>query len=87
MCHIKLEEEQKIVWMILANILKCPSQSDKLYLQNVLEYQKPQLDERDADAKKLIKQGNKKLDRGFISLQSESHPVEFRKVELLQLKK
>ena len=51
-----------------------------------MEYQQPQLDERDADAKKLIKQGNKMLDRGFISLQSESHPVEFRKVELLQLK-
>ena len=54
--------------------------------KTVLQYQQPQLDERDGDAKKLIKQGNKMLDRGFISLQSESHPVEFRKVELLPLK-
>jgi len=26
------------------------------------------------------------LDRGYISLQSESHPIDFRKVELLELK-
>ena len=50
----------------------------------VLEYQKPQLDDRDAVGKMLIeKQGGKvELSGGSISLQSESHPVEFRKVEL-----
>lgn len=53
--------------------------------KSVLKYRKPQLDERDADAKKLIKNGNLQLDRGTISLQSESHPIEFRKVELLNL--
>lgn len=53
----------------------------------VMEYQQPQLDERDADARKLIKQGKKLLGSGFISLQSESHPVEFRKVEILSLAK
>ena len=52
----------------------------------VLKYEKPQLDERDKDAKKLIVNGNKMLHEGYISLQSESHPVEFRKVELLVLK-
>lgn len=53
----------------------------------VLSYEKPQLDERDADAQKLIKSrnGEKMLSGGTISLQSESHPVEFRKVELLEL--
>ena len=53
----------------------------------VLEYTDPQLDERDADAMKLIaKQGGKKLlSGGTISLQSESHPIEFRKVELKKL--
>jgi hypothetical protein len=52
----------------------------------VLEYSEPQLDERDAHSKKLIeKAGGKKLSGGTISLQSESHPVEFRKVELLEL--
>jgi len=48
----------------------------------VLDYEKPQLDEGDADAKKLIKDGDKMLHGGTISLQSESHPVEFRKVEI-----
>jgi hypothetical protein len=54
----------------------------------VLEYNQPQLDERDAHAKDLIqKAGTKLLASGSISLQSESHPVEFRKVELLDLSK
>ena len=52
----------------------------------VLEYEKPQLDEKDADAQKLIGQGNSiMLSEGYISLQAESHPTEFRKIELLQL--
>ena len=48
----------------------------------VIEYESPQLDDRDEDAKKLIKNGNLMLDKGTISLQSESHPIEFRKVEI-----
>lgn len=52
----------------------------------VMEYSQPQLDESDADAKKLIKDGNKLLSAGTISLQSESHPVEFRKVEIREIK-
>lgn len=52
----------------------------------VLEYNKPELDDREAHAKELIKKsGTKALSSGTISLQSESHPVEFRKVELLNL--
>ena len=55
--------------------------------QTVLSYDKPQLDDRDADAKKLITDGKLILEGGYISLQSESHPCEFRKVELLVLDK
>lgn len=54
--------------------------------QTVLEYTEPQLDETDAHAKTLIGKQGKLLESGTISLQSESHPVEFRKVELLKLK-
>jgi hypothetical protein len=55
--------------------------------QVVLEYNEPQLDDREAHARELIKlNGGKLLKEGSISLQSESHPVEFRKVELLKLK-
>jgi hypothetical protein len=53
----------------------------------VLEYQKPQLDGGDADAKRLIAAGAEMmLTGGTISLQAESHPLEFRRVELLVLK-
>jgi hypothetical protein len=53
--------------------------------ETVLTYSKPQLDEGDADARNLIEDGDKMLSGGTISLQSESHPIEFRKVELLKL--
>lgn len=51
----------------------------------VMEYEKPQLDVNDADARALIKDGNVMLHEGYIALQAESHPVEFRKVELMVL--
>jgi len=56
--------------------------------ETVLEYEDPQLDPRDRDAKALIElaDGEKILRGGFISLQSESHPLDFRKVEILPLK-
>jgi hypothetical protein len=53
--------------------------------ETVLSYTHPQLDEGDPDARKLAPQGPKLLSGGYISLQAESHPVEFRKVELLKL--
>jgi len=52
----------------------------------VMTYDDPQLDPRDGDAKRLLADGRgEQLRRGTISLQSESHPVQFRKVELLPL--
>lgn len=53
----------------------------------VLEYNKPQLGGGNVSGNdpSLIVDG-KLLDHGSISLQSESHPVEFRKVEILDLK-
>jgi len=53
----------------------------------VLEYNKPQIGGGNVsghDASLLV--NGKLLDHGSISLQSESHPVEFRKVEILDLK-
>lgn len=53
----------------------------------VLSYTKPQLDEREANYPEMLAHfGGKMLKEGYISLQGESHPVEFRKVELLNLK-
>jgi len=53
----------------------------------VLEYNTPQLDPGDVDAKALIeaRDGELMLDRGTISLQAESHGCEFRGIELLEL--
>ena len=53
----------------------------------VLQYSQPQLDERDATYAKLVELngGDKMLSRGTISLQSEGHPIDFRKVEIMIL--
>ena len=52
----------------------------------VLEYSKPQLDDRDTHAAELGEAaGSMMLSGGSISLQSESHGVEFRKVEIMTL--
>ena len=52
--------------------------------ETVLAYDKPQYDPNDGTAKKLIEANGGKLliEGGTISLQSESHPVDFRKVEI-----
>jgi hypothetical protein len=55
--------------------------------ESVLEYQSPQLDPGDQDAMKLIEMTDAKLlPGGTISIQSESHPVQFRKIEIRELK-
>ena len=53
----------------------------------VLEYTEPQLDPKDPDGERLISaaNGEKMLDGGYIALQSESHPVAFRNIEILPL--
>jgi hypothetical protein len=53
--------------------------------ETVLEYERPQLDPGDGDAKKLIQDGNLMLHGGYLALQAESHPIEFRKVEIRPL--
>jgi hypothetical protein len=59
----------------------------KIEGENVLEYKGATLDPNDADAKPLIAalKGEVKLDGGYIALQSESSPVEFRKIEIRKL--
>ena len=53
--------------------------------QTVLSYSLPQFEGRDEHTKKLIQSQGKIIEGVSISLQAESHPVEFRKVELLKL--
>jgi hypothetical protein len=51
----------------------------------VFEYGQPQLDPQNGDAKKLIQDGKVMLDGGSISFQAESHPCQFRNIEILVL--
>jgi len=52
----------------------------------VMHYEKPQLDPRDASYEKLLPaDGNKIISKGTISIQAESHNTDFRKIELLVL--
>jgi hypothetical protein len=54
--------------------------------ETVMTYEQPQYDPRDADGKALIRDGQLRIEKGYLALQSESHPVEFRKVEIKELK-
>ena len=51
----------------------------------VMQYQRPQLDPKDQFSKPLISkaEGEAMLSSGYISLQSESHPVQFKDIEIL----
>ncbi len=54
--------------------------------QTVLSYEKPQIGGGNvSNHDPAVKKDGELLSEGYISLQSESHPVEFRKVELLNL--
>lgn len=54
----------------------------------VLEYEKPQIGGGNvANYDTAIKKEGLLLKEGYISLQSESHPIQFRKVELMDLSK
>jgi hypothetical protein len=52
--------------------------------KEVLRYDRPELDLKDADALKLIARrgGSTSLHEGTISLQSEGHPIEFKEIEI-----
>lgn len=49
----------------------------------VMQYQHPQLDPRDKDAKNLIEAcAEIQLSRGTISIQAENHPIDFKSIEI-----
>lgn len=56
--------------------------------EEVMHYEQPQLDPRDPSYDKLLPaDGDKILTKGSISLQAESSPTDFKKVEILVLDK
>lgn len=54
--------------------------------RTVLAYEQPQLDPEDAEGRKLVGDGGLFLEKGYIALQAESHPLDFRRVEIKLLK-
>lgn len=53
--------------------------------REVIRYDEVQYDPSDAEAKPLIKNGKVMLSEGSISLQSESHPCEFRNIQIRKI--
>jgi hypothetical protein len=54
--------------------------------QLVVDYTDAALDEKDPDAERLLRTGSaKSLTSGYISIQANSHPIEFRRIEILPI--
>ncbi len=63
------------------------SESIKHYIngEEVFSLTHPEYDADDPDAKKFITVDNKLIRNGYIALQAETHPTEFRNIELMLL--
>lgn len=52
--------------------------------EKILQFENPRFDSTNAVAKKFIVGGNDIVNDGYISLQSNSHPMDFRKIEIME---
>ncbi|MEH6407920.1 MAG: DUF1080 domain-containing protein, partial [Leeuwenhoekiella sp.] len=52
--------------------------------EKILTYSNPMYDSANEIAKTFIKNGDASVKDGYISLQSNSHPIDFRKIEILR---
>jgi hypothetical protein len=52
--------------------------------EEVIHFENPRYDSTHPVAKKFIVEGNDLVKDGYISLQSNSHPMDFRKIEILE---
>lgn len=60
----------------------------KINGQVVMQYSKPQYDSTDEFARELMKNGYPKIiSEGYIALQAEGHPIEFKNIELMKINK
>ena len=72
-------------WVTVEIEVRGPRVVHRVNGEEVIAYENPVLDENDPDARKLIRDGKKILEGGTISLQSESHPVEFRNIQIKEI--
>lgn len=54
--------------------------------EEILRFANPKYDPKHEVAKTLIRNGDDAIHEGYISLQSNSHPIDFRKIEILEYK-
>ncbi len=52
--------------------------------EKIIQFENPRYDTANALAKNLIINGNDVVKDGYISLQSNSHPMDFRKIEIME---
>jgi len=52
--------------------------------EEILQFKDPRYDTAHAVGKTLIVKGDDKVRAGFVSLQSNSHPMDFRKIEIME---
>ena len=52
--------------------------------EEIIQFKNPKYDPKHAVAKNLIVNGNDVVKDGYISLQSNSHPMDFRKIEIME---
>ncbi len=53
--------------------------------QSVMQYTKPQYDKQDKTAQPLISGEDLLIDSGYITIQAESHPTQFKSIEIREL--
>lgn len=52
--------------------------------EEILQYEDPRFDPKNEIAKSFIVNGDDKVKSGYISLQSNSHPIDFKSVEIME---
>ena len=50
----------------------------------IIHFEDPRYDPTNKFAKNFITQGDDRVTRGYISIQSNSHPMDFRKIEIME---
>jgi hypothetical protein len=71
-------------WVTLEIDVQGPQIIQYLNGEEVLRFEDPRYNPNHDIAKTLIVDGNDKVTSGYVSLQSNSHPIDFRKIELME---
>jgi hypothetical protein len=71
-------------WVTIEIDVKGPKITHFINGEEVLKYEDPRYDPKSEIARSFIVNNNDKITSGYISLQSNSAPIDFRKIELLE---